>query len=46
MEFLLYKEGASEPYRSVHLGIDVEDALTEGSAQEGLPTPTPSPNPR
>jgi len=46
VEFLLYKEGASEPYRSLHLLLDVEGSLTEGSFQESVPSPTPSPNPR
>ena len=44
--FLLYRDGGSEPYRSLHLRIDVEP-LAEGSSPEALPpSPTPSPNPR
>ena len=46
VEFLLYKESAGEPYRSLHLRIDVDDPLTEGRIQESLPSPTPSPEPR
>ena len=46
VEFLLYKDGGSEPYRSLHLRLDVEP-LAEGSSPEALPpSPTPSPNPR
>ena len=41
-EFLLYKEGASEPYRSLHLWLDVERAPAETTPAEGPPSPTPA----
>ena len=42
-EFLLYKDGGSEPYRSLHLWLDVEGAPSETvSAQASRVSPTPA----
>lgn len=48
VEFLLYREGEGDPYRNLHLFIDV--AAADGSPQEPpsptqAPTSTPSPTP-
>lgn len=52
VEFLLYREemdGVDEPYRAVHLWVDVEGppalALAEEATPEPTPTPTPTPTP-
>ena len=52
VEFLLHKEemdGVDDPYRAVHLWVDVEGppelALAEEAPPEPTPTPTPSPTP-
>ncbi len=45
VEFLLYKDGGSEPYRSLHLRMDVEGALAEAPAIEVRPSPTPAASP-
>ncbi len=44
VEFLSYKNGGSEPYRSLHLRLDAEGAATEESQPERLPSPAPSPD--
>jgi uncharacterized membrane protein/LysM repeat protein len=41
-EFLLYKDGGGEPYRSLHLWLDVEGAVPETTPAEGTPPPTPT----
>lgn len=45
VEFLLYKDGGSEPYRSLHLRLDVEGDLAEAPAIEVRPSPTPAASP-
>ena len=44
VEFLLYGNAGSGPYRSLHLRLDVKGAATEDSQPEQLPSPTPSPD--
>ena len=46
VEFLLYRDGGREPYRSLHLFLDVGVAVV-GAVQppDGTSSPTPSPNP-
>jgi uncharacterized membrane protein/LysM repeat protein len=41
-EFLLYKDGRSEPYRSLHLWLDVVEAPAETAVAENAPSPTPA----
>ena len=44
--FLLYREGAGDPYRNLHLFIDVEAAVADSvSPPQESPSPTPSPTP-
>ena len=46
VEFLLSKDGGSEPYRSLHLWLDVEAPPAEAtSPPEGLSSPNPIPAP-
>ncbi len=45
VEFLLYREGQSEPYRSLHLFIDVKSAVPAVGTPPGVPSPAPSPSP-
>ena len=42
VEFILYREGEADPYRNLHLFIDVNGA---GSPPQGSPTPMPAPPP-
>jgi len=43
VEFLLYKDRGSEPYRSLHLWLDVEAPPAETTRPpEGLPSPNPT----
>ena len=45
-EFLLYKDGGSDPYRSLHLWLDVEGALVGAThPPQVLPSPTPGASP-
>ena len=45
-EFLLYKDGGNEPYRSLHLWLDVEEAPAEAALAEGPPvSPAPAASP-
>lgn len=44
VEFLLYRDGASQPYRSLHLWLDVE-RLRPAFVSEARPSPTPTPTP-
>ena len=39
-EFLLYKDGGSEPYRSLHLWLDVERAPADTTQVQSAPSPT------
>ena len=39
-EFLLYKDGGGEPYRSLHLWLDVEGPAAETTPARGAPSPT------
>lgn len=45
VEFLLYRDGVSEPYRRLHLWLDVERARPEAFVAEARPSPTPTPAP-
>lgn len=46
VEFLLYREGAGDPYRNLHLFIDVESAGVDVvSPPQESPSPTPSATP-
>lgn len=46
VEFLLYKDGGIEPYRSLHLWLEVEGALAEGTpTPAGVPSPMPAASP-
>jgi uncharacterized membrane protein/LysM repeat protein len=46
VEFLLYKDGESDPYRSLRLFLDVNSAVAEAvHPPEEAPSPTPSPEP-
>lgn len=45
VEFLLYKNGGSEPYRSLHVRLDVEGAATEESQPRAAPLANPLPRP-
>ena len=42
-EFLLYKDGGSEPYRSLHLWLNVESVLSEEAAPTQRPASSPTP---
>ena len=44
VEFLLYGNAGSGPYRSLHLRLDVKGAATEDSQPEQVSLPTPSPD--
>jgi uncharacterized membrane protein/LysM repeat protein len=44
-EFLLYKDGGVEPYRSLHLWLDVERAAAEATPAGGASSPTPTAKP-
>ena len=44
-EFLLYKDGGGEPYRSLHLWLDVEGTAAETTPAHGAPSPTPAASP-
>jgi uncharacterized membrane protein/LysM repeat protein len=46
VEFLLYEDGGAEPYRAVHLWLDVGGALVRAIPRtEARPSPTPVPSP-
>ena len=45
VEFFLYRDGVGEPYRSLHLWLDVEGAQREAFVAEVRPSPTPTPSP-
>lgn len=46
VEFFLYKDGGAEPYRAVHLWLDVGGALVRAiPGTEARPSPTPVPSP-
>ncbi len=44
-EFLLYKDGGGEPYRSLHLWLDVEGTAAETTPAQGASSPTPAASP-
>ncbi len=46
VEFLLYREGEGDPYRNLHLFVDVEAAVADSiSPPQPSPSPTPIPLP-
>jgi uncharacterized membrane protein/LysM repeat protein len=42
LEFLLYKDGGDEPYRSLYLWLDVETVAAETAPEEAPPSATPT----